>query len=171
MVVMTRYALDVVSYAPLYIHSFRLVQPHTLVEAEKFNLIYTDPTQIDNIADKLRWYRYQHGLLQRDVADYAGLDRSTYSGYENTRRDYYPIEKMQKIAELFAVPVTDLLDEFNLFLYNGQGRQIKEMRRRRQMTQVEYARRLGVPFGTLQGWEQDRVQIRKQTWRRLKIRG
>ena len=94
MIVMTRYALDVVSYAPLYIHSFRLVQPHTLVEAEKFNLIYTDPTQIDNIADKLRWYRYQHGLLQRDVADYAGLDRSTYSGYENTRRDYYPIEKM-----------------------------------------------------------------------------
>ena len=82
-----------------------------------------------------------------------------------------PIEKMQKIAELFAVPVTDLLDEFNLFLYNGQGRQIKEMRRRRQMTQVEYARRLGVPFGTLQGWEQDRVQICKQTWRRLKIRG
>ncbi len=141
---MTRYALDVVSYAPLYIHSFRLVQPHTLVEAEKFNLIYTDPTQIDNIADKL---------------------------YENTQRDYYPIEKMQKIAELFAVPVTDLLDEFNLFLYNGQGRQIKEMRRRRQMTQVEYARRLGVPFGTLQEWEQDRVQICKQTWRRLKIRG
>ena len=45
------------------------------------------------------------------------------------------------------------------------------MRRRRQMTQVEYARRLGVPFGTLQGWEQDRVQICKQTWRRLKIRG
>ena len=118
---MTRYALDVVSYAPLYIHSFRLVQPHTLVEAEKFNLIYTDPAQIDKIADKLRWYRYQHGLLQRDVADYAGLDRSTYSGYENTLRDYYPIEKMEKIAELFAVPVTDLLDEFNLFLYNGQG--------------------------------------------------
>ena len=66
MIVMTRYALDVVSYAPLYLHSFRPVQPHTLVEAEKFNLISTDPTQIDNIADKLRWYQYQHGLLQRD---------------------------------------------------------------------------------------------------------
>ena len=78
---------------------------------------------------------------------------------------------MEKIAELFAVPVTDLLDEFNLFLYNGQGQQIKEMRRRRQMTQAEYARRLSVPLGTLQAWEQDRVQICKQTWRRLKIRG
>ena len=168
---MTRHVLDVVSYAPLYIQSFRLVQPHTLVEAEKFNLLYKDPSQIDNTADKLRWYRYQHGLLQRDVADYAGLDRSTYSSYENAKRDYYPIEKMKKIAELFAVPVTDLLDEFNLFLYNGQGRQIKEMRRRRQMTQVEYARHLGVPFGTLQAWEQDRVRIGKQTWIRLKSRG
>ena len=46
MAVMTRRVLDVVSYAPLYIHSFRLVQPHTLVEAEKFNLLYTDPSQI-----------------------------------------------------------------------------------------------------------------------------
>ena len=168
---MTRYALNVVSYAPLYIHSFRLVQPHTLVEAEKFNLRYTDPSQIDNIADKLWWYRYQHGLLQRDVADYAGLERSTYSGYEEALRDYYPIEKMEKIAELFAVPVTDLLDEFNLFLYNGQGRQIKEMRLRRHMTQAEYARRLGVPLGTLQAWERDRVRIGKQTWRKLKARG
>lgn len=32
-----------VIYAPLYIHSFQLVQPHTLVEAEKFNIQYTDP--------------------------------------------------------------------------------------------------------------------------------
>lgn len=87
------------------------------------------------------------------------------------RGTYYPIEKMQKIAELFSVPVTDLLDEFNRFLYNGQGRQIKEMRQRRQMTQAEYARWIGVPFGTLQAWEQDRVRIGKQTWSRLKRRG
>ena len=78
---------------------------------------------------------------------------------------------MQEIAELFDVPVTDLLEEVNVFLYKGKKRHVKEIRRRRQMTQVEYARRLGVPFGTLQGWEQDRVQICKQTWRRLKIRG
>ena len=38
---------------------------------------------------------YQQGLLQRDVADDTGLDRSTYSGYENTLRDYYSIEKME----------------------------------------------------------------------------
>ena len=114
---MTRYAFDVVSYAPLYIHSFRLVQPHTLVEAEKFNLVYTDPTQIDNIADKLRWYRYQHGLLQRDVADYAGLDRSTYSGYENTVKatieKYVENRHLQDMIHEISIPletVTEITD-------------------------------------------------------------
>ena len=29
---MVRHAIKAVTYAPLYIHSFRLVQPHTLVE-------------------------------------------------------------------------------------------------------------------------------------------
>ncbi len=164
---MSRHTTETVTYAPLYIHSFRLVQPHTLVEAEKFNIRYTDPSQISSTADKLRWYRYRNGLLQRDVADHASIDRSTYSSYEEIGRDYYPIEKMKKIAELFSVPVTELLDDFNLFLYNGQGRQIKEIRKHRNMTQAEFARRLGVPLGTLKAWEQDRVQIFKSTWEKL----
>ena len=116
-------------------------------------------------------YRYQKGLLQRDVADYAGLDRSTYSSYEEAGRDYYPIKKIEKIAELFSIPATELLDDFNLFLYNGQGQQIKDMRRHRKMTQVEFAERLGVPVGTLKAWEQGRVRIFKSTWEKLKIRG
>lgn len=164
---MTRYTPEGVKYAPFYIHSFRLVQPHTIVEAEKFNIRYTDPSQINNTSDKLRWYRYRCGLRQKDVAEYAGIERTTYSSYEEVGRDYYPIEVMQKIAQLFSVPVTELLDKFNLFLYNGQGRQIKQMRAIKEMTQKEYAKYLGVPFGTLQQWEQDRVAISKSTWENL----
>ena len=100
---MVRHAIKAVTYSPLYIHSFRLVQPQTLVEAEKFNLRYSDPSQIDNTPDRLRWYRYQKGLLQRDVAEYVGMDRSTYSSYEEMGRDYYPIDRMKKLAELFEV--------------------------------------------------------------------
>ena len=168
---MVRHAINAVTYAPLYIHSFRLVQPHTLVEAEKFNLRYTDPSQIDNTPDKLRWYRYQKGLLQRDVAEYVGMDRSTYSSYEELGRDYYPIDRMRKLAELFEVPLETLLDEYNLFLYHGQGKQIKAMRAARNMTQAEYARRLGVPIGNLKQWETDRVQIFKSTWQQIMLRG
>ena len=156
-----------VSYAPMYIHTFHLVQPHTLVEAEKFNIHYTDLSQIDNTPDKLRWYRYNNGLLQREVARYVGLDRQTYSRYEEFVRDYYPIETMKKLAKLYSIPVTDLLDDYNLFLYKGQGRQIRKMRAKRRMTQSEYARRLGVPLGTLKEWEQDRIRMFKGTWEKL----
>ena len=168
---MVRHTIRAITYSPLYIHSFRLVQPHTLVEAEKFNLHYSDPSQIDNTPDKLRWYRYQKGLLQRDVAEYVGMDRSTYSSYEEMGRDYYPIDHMRKLAELFEVPLDALLDEYNLFLYNGQGKQIKAMRAARKMTQAEYARRLGVPIGNLKQWEIDRVKIFKSTWERIMLRG
>ena len=39
---MVRNANGVVDYAPLYVHSFDLLQPHKLVDAEKFNIIYSD---------------------------------------------------------------------------------------------------------------------------------
>ena len=171
MVVMSRYTPKAVKYAPLYIHSFRLVQPHTLVEAEKFNIRYTEPSQISSTPDKLRWYRYRLGLRQRDVADRIGLDRSTYSSYEEAGRDRYPIEVMARLADLFNLPVTELLDEFNLFLYYGQGEQIRRMRQSRGMTQKEYAGCLGVPLGSLKKWEQNRATISKSTWENIRLIG
>lgn len=127
MIIMSRFAHETVVYAPFYIHSFQLVQPHTIVETEKFNIRYSEPSLIDNTPDKLRWYRYKCGLFQRDVADFAGIYRSTYSSYEELGREYYPIEIMLRISQLFSIPVTELLDEYNLFLYNGQGEQIRRM--------------------------------------------
>ena len=40
-------------------------------------------------------------------------------------KDFYPKEHMEKLAELFEVPLEDLLDDYNLFLLRGQGEQIK----------------------------------------------
>ena len=56
--------------APLQILKFPVVLPHKFLDAEKFNLRFSDASEITEIADKLRWYRYQKGLRQRDVADY-----------------------------------------------------------------------------------------------------
>lgn len=167
--IMSRHTPEAVKYAPFYVHSFRLVQPHKLVESEKFNIIYTDPSQIASTADKLRWYRYRFGLRQSDVANMIGIDRSTYNNYEELARSHYPIEIMERIAGIFSVPVTDLLDEFNLFLYYGQGKQIKQMRSTKQMTQKEFAAYINVPIGTLKKWEQDKVVISKSTWETLKL--
>ena len=150
--------------APLQILKFPVVLPHKFLDAEKFNLRFSDASEITEIADKLRWLRYQKGLRQRDVADYAGIDRSTYVHYEEYGKDLYPPEHMEKIAQLFGVPVDMLLDDYNLFLRNGQGNQIKAIRMKLGLTQKQYADKLGVSLGNLKHWEQNRKQIFKSTW-------
>ena len=150
--------------APLEILRFPLLAPRKLLDAQKFNIRYTDPPQITEIADKLRWYRYQHALMQKEVAEQIGIDRTTYIHYEEYGRDYYPIEHMEKLAGLYDVSVEELLDEYNLFLYKGQGEQIQKIRQGLGLTQKQYAEQLGVPPGTLKQWEQNRVRIFKSTW-------
>lgn len=154
----------IVRVAPLLILVFPLLAPKKLLDAQKFNLTFADPSEMTETADKLRWYRYKKALLQRDVADYAGIDRSTYTGYEEYGRDYYPIEQMKKIAELLEVTVDELLDDYNAFLYHGQGEQIQALRLSRNMTQEDFADLLGVSLWTFKKWEQERVQISKMTW-------
>lgn len=164
---MVQYVSGVVKLAPLFIHTFPLFAPHHLLESEKFNIRFSDPSEITEIADKLRYHRYRKALLQREVADYIGIDRSTYIHYEEYGRDYYPLDNMEKLAILFGVPVTELLDDFNMFLYNDQGKQIREKRLVLHMTQDQYAKVLGIPLGTLKRWEQNRVRMFKSTWKKF----
>lgn len=131
-----------VKVAPLQILQFPVILPHKFQDAEKFNLQFSDFSEITETADKLRWLRYQKGLRQRDVADYAGIYRSTYIHYEEYGKDFYSPKHMEKIAQLFEVPVERLLDDYNLFLRNGQGKQIKAIRMKLGLTQREYADRL-----------------------------
>lgn len=53
--------------APLQILKFPVVLPHKFLDAEKFNLRFSDASEITEIADKLRWYRYQKGHLLRKM--------------------------------------------------------------------------------------------------------
>ena len=120
---MARHITEETKYYPLILLSFPLFAPHTLVEAEKFNIRYPSPD--------------------------------------------YPLDKMELIAELLDVPVTELLDDFNLFLYNDQGRQIRAKRESLGLTQGQYAKLLGVNISNLKRWENNKVQIFKSTWEKL----
>ena len=88
--------------------------------------LYEDPTpdKLTTVSDKLKWYRYQNGLLQSNVAKAMKIDR-------------IPIPGMRKMfwiptcwtswrkRRIFSIDVISLLDEYNLFLYKGQGERIK----------------------------------------------
>lgn len=154
-------------FMPMYIHTIRLLKPSTNREGEKFNLLYTNPADITNISDKLKYYRYQKAMHQKEVAACIGMDRGTYGRYEENARDYYPPEIMDKISALFEIDVYDLLDDYNRFLYDGQGQQIKAIRKRLHITQKQLAAMMNVDLYKVKRWEQDKVRMFKGTWEKL----
>ena len=115
-----------VRYAPMYIYSYRLIAPRRLMEAQLFNQQYQSYEDIQNVPDRLRWCRYRMGLMQKEVADLIGITREHYIDFEVGYADCYPKEIVDKLAALYQVPVDDLLDDYNRFLYQGQGKLIRE---------------------------------------------
>ncbi len=163
---MCRRAGGSIAIALLYIHSFRPLLAHTFIETER--MVQTDPEALITTADKLRYYRHVRGLEQQEVASYVGLYRGTYAGYETSgARDYYPLDKLRALAELFDVPLEYLLDDYNTFLYKGQGRQVRAFRESMGLSRKEFAAKFGVWTSTVRVWETDSVRMTRQTWEKL----
>lgn len=156
-----------VRYAPLYIHTLSFINNRHLTKSQVFLRDNPDPEKLETVSDKLKWYRINSGLLQRDIAKVMEVDRTTYSRYEDNVLDAYPLDKLSKAAELFGIDITSLLDDFNLFLYNGQVKQIKGLRKSMNLTQSQFAKRIDTPLGTLKKWEQGNANIPKTSFQKL----
>ena len=139
-------------YVPVV--SFRF-NCESLFESE-FLQHYPTPDLLDTTADKLRWYRLDNGYLQAQIAEIIGIYRSTYIYYENPTRKFYELDKLQLLADLYQVDIECLLDDYMLFLYHGQGKQLKALRKELGMTQWQFAEMVGVRPASLKHWEQDR---------------
>lgn len=151
----------------MYLHSFRFITPKTVTEAQKFVLQYPNPAVITKIPDKLRYYRYKKGLHQIDIAKHLGINSGSYSLYEEYEKDYYAPETIDKIAEFLGVDAYDLLDDYNKFMYDGQGENIKKLRKQLNITQKELADMMNVDLCKVKRWEQNKVRMYKHTWEKL----
>lgn len=154
-------------YAPLYIHSFRFLTNFHLRTAQDFLNENPNPQALDTVSDKLKWYRFQNGLQQSDMAKIMEVDRKTYSRYEENVLEAYPLDKLEKASKYFGIDIADLLDEYNLFLYRGQGAQIKGLRKSLGLTQSELAKRLGVSIQKVKNWEREKVRVSRGTFEKL----
>ena len=153
-----------VRYAPMYIHSFRLIAPHRLLEAQLFNQHYQNYEDIPNVPDRLRWCRHHMGLMQKEVAELIGISRGHYIDFEVGYVDYYPKEIVDKLAELYGVPVDDLLDDYNRFLYKGQGKMIREYRESLGLKKKPFARLMGISPNLLRAWEDHQKRMNINSW-------
>jgi len=152
---------------PIYAHMFNFAMPNKVTDAKTYYNNKNNTENLKTISDKLRFYRLQNGLEQKDVAKIIGISRSDYSHYENNSRDYYPAEVMDRLAKLFKVNIYDLLDDYNIFLYNGQGQQIQALRKKHNLTQKELANLLNVQLVRIKRWESEKNRILKFNWEKL----
>ncbi|MCL2365315.1 MAG: helix-turn-helix domain-containing protein [Defluviitaleaceae bacterium] len=165
--VMVRNVHDVVSHAPFFVHRFTFLCPHFLGDAEKYNKICADTSTLTTTPEKLRYHRYHKGLLQREVAEAVGIDRTNYSAYEADERDYYPPEVLQRLAGLFGIDVSELLDGYNAFLQDGQAAQLRAYRKSLGLMQSEFAAQYGYNLHQIKAWEQGRIRMLKKHWLRI----
>lgn len=71
--------------------------------------VYLGVTE-QTLGEVLRKYRTDHGYTQKKVADYLGIDRTTYTKYETVRKP--ELEVIMKLAAFYDVSVDSFLEEF-----------------------------------------------------------
>ena len=137
----------------LFIHTFHVFTHRNLSEAQAFLNTHPTPDTLITVADKLRYYRFTHELLQKDIAEIVHICRNTYASYEDDARISYDIEVMKRIAEYYKIPVTNLLDDYNLFLYEQPGLKLKQLRKSYHITQKTLSEFMHVQRNTIMEWE------------------
>ena len=139
----------VVRYSPLIVFSFRLISPVGVKRIVQFNTTYMRYEDIKSISDRIRWCRLRMGLKQEEAAKVLGLSRSQYFDYENGRKQCFTKEAADRLASFFGIPVTDLLDDYSRFIYEGQGRAVKECRNKLGLSKKAFARLIGTDHETI----------------------
>ncbi len=153
-------------YAPLYIHSFVLCAPRKILEATQFNRQYRRYEEIENIPDRLRWCRHSRGLLQTEVANRIGMTHNVYRTIEEGITQYIQKEFAERLAQLYGVPITHFIDEYNQFLYDGQAKRIRAYRKSLKLGIKPFSRKYGIPLTSLRHWEKGLKTISRASWER-----
>lgn len=64
----------------------------------------------EKLGEVMRNYRAKHNYTQQKIADYLGIDRTTYSKYETVRKP--ELDVIMKLAALYDVSVDEFLKDF-----------------------------------------------------------
>ena len=104
--------------------------------------------------------------MQSEVAQKIGMSDSVYKNIEEGFTQHIPKEMVEKLAQFYDVPVTDFLDEFNQFLYDGQARRIRAYREAMGLGRKPFARKTGIPIRSLEVWEGEKKIISYKSWKK-----
>lgn len=105
-------------------------------------------------------------MTQAGAAERIGVRENVYKAIEEGVTQHIPRDMAQALAKLYQAPVTDFLDEFNRFLYDGQAARIRRYRESLGMGRKPFARFTGIPLSSLRCWEDGKQVISRKCWER-----
>lgn len=94
----------------------------------------------------------------------AGISRNTYMNLETGNLNSFDRATADKLAKIFEIPIYDLLDGYNRFLWGGQAQQIKQYRESCGMGVKPFAKQMGIPIRCLQAWENGQKVVSLKSW-------
>ncbi len=100
------------------------------------------------------------------MAELVGVSGSVYLNLETGAVDCCSREIADALAAAIGVTVDELLDEYNRFLYHGQGQAIQEYRKQLKMGKKPFARLLGVSDSSIREWVAERKRVSRKSWDR-----
>ena len=153
-------------YSPLFIHHFPLRISKNITRAKNYLYENPSPELLNSTSEKIRYYRYKNGLLQKEIALAIGITKNTYVKYEHGV-SLCPKEKLIALAELFQTEVANLLDDYNRFLFDGAGEQIRLLRSKLNVSQKDFGALLGVHASTVYKWEHETRLVTPETYQQL----
>ncbi len=153
-------------FKPLYILSFRVTATKKISGAFSLNRRYRRYEEIDSVPDRLRWRRHELGLRQKDAAARIGVTRSVYNSLETGETQSCDPEALDRLAALYRIPVSDLLDGYSRFLMTGQGQAIQQLRASLNMTREQFADHLHTDVRNILAWETEKKKISRRMWER-----
>lgn len=157
-----------IKYCTFYRHSIPLYISEHSKARDRYNLLQDNPDNIEQMYDKLRYYRFKNKLTQREVAEYLQITEMQYKEYERAKGSRLPEEIAEKLAEFYNIPVEKLRTHYQKFISNNPGEKIKQIRCSMKYSQWDFANMLGISKSALVSWEKNRKTISYSSY--LKIR-
>ena len=125
------------------------------------------PDRLSTPQERIRWHRIKNHLKQDDVATCIGVSRTTYMKIDQGQDIILSPAQYDKLSLLFGVPAIELLDEYNKFLYEGQGMHMKAYRKKHRLTQCALAEMFSIQVQRVKRWEQDKNRMSKKWWEKI----
>ena len=118
---------------------------------------------MEKFHEKLKVLRKKRGLTQEQIADEIGVNRGSYTNWENGKREP-SFENLSMLACIFDVSIDFLLSEYlevskeRYLKFKKEKKKVfserlKELRLKKGLTQTELGEKVGVKQSTFTNWE------------------